>query len=140
MFDTLRPEVDQFSVTGAGQHEIADKLRAMLIGEMANGLQFENGALIDEQVEEVRFAEISVLGHHGNFDHRARSECIGQFMLICILVKKPSQLVVDLECFLHHLVSNIAERILIEDTEVFAKFDWHGKVLAANSNGRKMNG
>ena len=130
VLDTFRSEVDQFAVTASGQQQVTNELRTMLVGQMANRLQFENGALINEQVDEIGFTEISVLHQNGDFCYGARSEYMGQFMLIRIFVKEPSQLVVDLECLLHYLIRNRSERLLIEDTEVFVKFNRHSKFLS----------
>jgi hypothetical protein len=75
------------------------------------------------------FKEIVVLHRDGDFYHGAPPEYVGQFVLIRIFVKEPSQLIVHLKGFVHHLVRNRAERLLVKDMEIFSKFDWHGKIL-----------
>jgi hypothetical protein len=120
VLDKFRPKIDQFAVAASGEHQVIQELRPMLVVQTANRLQLENGAVIDEQVDGVRFAKIGVFDQNTRFNDRAWLEHISQFVLISVLAQKTPQLVMDAEGMLHHLERNRSERLLIKSTDVFA--------------------
>jgi hypothetical protein len=64
------PEVDQFAMMASGQQQVIQELRTMLVSQMVNRLQLENGSTIDEQVDGIRFAEIGVFHHKKDSENR----------------------------------------------------------------------
>lgn len=58
MCDCLWPEVDQFPMRQLCEKKIIEQLRAMLIKQSRDCLEFKNGSIGNEQVDELLFAVV----------------------------------------------------------------------------------